>query len=313
MTEKAPLYVVGMHGMGDNIHQRAILKNLTASREIWLETSWPQIYWDMPELHLVNKGTNLRTQLKNSAAHAAVFDRKPMPQNPRPECLRIFYKVENVIKAGSILGGMLDLIQMKLPQPDYALPIRADWAAKADALIARLKPTKPILLYRPLIERREWDGCAARNPDHAAYAELVSAIREDYYVVSIADLAAGKEWAVGSDIKADAEFHAGELDFETVAGLCARASLVYGSPGFVVVLGRSLQVPTVCVFGGYEDSRSFTLGAGAYLGIDTIRPCMCFQHHHGCTKTIDIPTATTKIKDFSREAFATRDNRARSN
>ncbi len=49
---KEPIYIRGMHGMGDCIHQRAVIRQLLDRHEIWLETSWPQIYHDMPQIHL---------------------------------------------------------------------------------------------------------------------------------------------------------------------------------------------------------------------------------------------------------------------
>src|SRR3546814_11400043 len=41
------IYVQGMHGLGDNLHQRAILRHLMQSHEVWLETPWPCIYHDL--------------------------------------------------------------------------------------------------------------------------------------------------------------------------------------------------------------------------------------------------------------------------
>ena len=303
MTAKVPLYIIGMHGLGDCIHQRAIIKHLMQYQEIWLETPWPQIYHDLP-IHLVDKGSPLRTQGKNADRNHHLFTADAVP--PGAECVRIFYSPDEVRRQGGVLLAMVAHAGIEATNLDYRLPIPEGWYFKADEILEAFNPQKPILIYRPLIERKEWSGCAARNPDYEAYAHFIQSIRQDYFVISIADVVPGVEWIVGPDIKADAEFHRGQLDFETVAALVSRAALVYGSPGFAVVMGRSLQTPTVCVFGGYENSRSFRFGPGAYLGIDPIEPCECFQHHHACKKKIDLAHYEPIIKEFSSAALAPR-------
>src|SRR5262245_40119729 len=72
-TGRPPIVVKGMHGMGDCLHQRGILPQLAERYEIWLETSWPLIYWDMPELKLLKRGTKLRTQMKNAERERGSF------------------------------------------------------------------------------------------------------------------------------------------------------------------------------------------------------------------------------------------------
>jgi len=165
------------------------------------------------------------------------------------------------------------------------------------------------MLYRPLQERAEWGGCRNRNPDHAAYAELFRSIRDRFFVVSVADFEPGREWMVGEPVEADLEFHNGELDFETIAGLTRMASLVFTPPGFAVVLAQAVETPVACVFGGYENSKSFSGGArfSQYLGIDPIRPCHCFSHDHQCKKAIDMPKAIARLKAFAEAALESRD------
>ncbi len=96
------------------------------------------------------------------------------------------------------------------------------------------------MVYRPLVERTEWNGCAARNPDHSAYAALFASIRDQFHVVSIADLVPNVEWISGARVEADQKFHAGELEFEALAGLFSIASLVFCSPGFAVILAQTV-------------------------------------------------------------------------
>ncbi len=296
----SPLLVNGMDGLGDNLHQRAIVRSLMDRHDIWLETPWPCVYHDLagPRLHLVRRQSALRTQAKNAVRERGQFSRVSPP--PRAVRLRIWYKPENVRSSGSVLGAMCRACDVNADGADFRLPVPDDWMQKAESLLARFKVTKPILIYRPLVERSEWSGCPARNPDHEAYASLFASIRDRFFVISIADLVPGREWIVGAPVVADAEFHGGELDFETIAALTRMASLVYCSPGFAVILAQAVETPVVAVFGGYENSSSFSGRSrfAPYLGIDPITPCDCFSHTHGCDKRIDLPQALRRIEDF---------------
>lgn len=303
------LHVRGMHGLGDNLHQRAIIRELLArGREIWLETPWPCVYHDLvgPNLHLIGKTSFLRTQKKNAVREAAAFSNSLPP--PGTPVLQISYSPADVRACGSVFGAMAKACKCS-PAGDFRLPVRPEWQAKADRLIAEWKPSRPLMFYRPLVERSEWGGCPARNPDHAAYQKLFASIRSRYFVVSIADLEPGKEWLATGRETGDVVAHGGEFDFETLAALAMRSAIVFSSPGFAVILAQAVGTPVVCTFGGYENSSSFTSGArfAPYLGIDPIEPCQCFSHTHACRKAIDLPAAKARLLEFVNE---TADHRA---
>lgn len=288
------LYVIGMHGLGDNLHQRAIVRSWMQEHEVWLETPWPSVYHDLPGLNLVNKGSRLRTQAKNARREAARFSTKGVQTGAKR--IAISYAPELVRQHGSVLAAMA--AHCDVPVGDFSLPVPDAWKRAADAVIA--KTDKPLMIYRPLVERKEWGGCRNRNPEYSAYAFLFEAIRDRFHVVSVADLEAGKEWMVGDCIEADQEFHAGELSFEILAALMHRAALSYSAPGFATVLAQAVGTPSITVFGGYENSQSFAMGAmlAPTLGIDPINPCQCFSHHHACQKKIDVAKAEQQIKEF---------------
>jgi SAM-dependent methyltransferase len=297
-----PLYIVGMGGLGDCIHQRSIVRAyLAKGREVWLETPWPQIYHDLagPRLKLVDKGSSLRTQAKNARANRAAFTRQRPPASI--DVLRQNYPPAVVRSEGSVLGAMSKVAGV--PVGDFRLPIPKAWREKADAWISRWKPDKPLMIYRPLVERTEWGGCAARNPDHRSYLELFMQAQEHFFVVSVADLVPGKEWTVAdlAGWEPGATCHSGELDFETLAALTEMAALVFTSPGFAAVLGQAVGTPTVVVSGGYEDGTSFSAGAALTptLAIAPINACNCFRHDHDCPKEIDMPKALAKLSDFT--------------
>lgn len=291
-----------MHGLGDSLHQRAIVADyMRRGHDVWLETPWPCVYHDLasqPRLHLIGKGSALRTQAKNAmrAQEAARYSGDEPPRGAEER--RIWYTPADVLAAGSVLAAMCT--RAGVADLDFRLPVPPEWLARALVWIDSWQPAKPLLLYRPLNERSEWTGCQARNPDHAAYAGLLAGIRERFFVVSIADFDDGKEWMVGVDIKPDVALHRGELDFETMAGLTRLAALVWTSPGFMVILAESVGTPSICIFGGYEDGRSFSGGAvyAPHLAIEPIKPCACFKHDCPCDKQIDLAQAARRLRAF---------------
>lgn len=287
------LLVTGMHGLGDCLHQRAIVRQLMNHDEVWLETPWPQVYHDMPALHLMSKGSSLRTQAKNAARNAQLFNARTAPAGSRH--LKVWYAPQVVRQCGSVLGAMAATCGVAVD--DFSLPVPADWLQESEQ---HVKTDKPILFYRPLVERKEWGGCASRNPDHAAYAEILARVRPGFHVVSIADLEDGKEWLAGKGGDADSVLHAGELTFEAMAGLMKRAALALTAPGFATVLAQAVGTRSITVFGGYEDARSFSAGAQLTpsLFIEPEKPCACFSHRHACDKRIDLRKAGQHIQEF---------------
>lgn len=301
-----PLVLQGMHGLGDNLHQRALLRQFMRGNDVWLESSWVSVFHDLiPQgLKVVGKHTSLRTQTKNALRESHLFSRVSPPPGARR--LPITYRPDLVRLHKSVLGALCAATGCNYAEADFRLPVPAEWHLKAKAWIDRWQPEKPILLYRPLVERTEWGGCAARNPDHQAYATLFDAIRNAFFVVSIADLVPGKEWMVGLACEADAICHKGELDFETIAALTQRAAMTFCSPGFAVPLSQAVGTPAVCVFGGYERAYSFAGGArySAYLGIEPNKPCDCFAHNHRCSKEINLPHAREQLVRFTEAALS---------
>lgn len=286
-------FIIGMHGLGDTIHERGVVRQIEG--DVWIETSWPSVWHDMPNVRPVRRRIALRTQTKNANREARLFHSPPRDYDRR---IQIWYPPELVRRCGSVLGAMCSSAGVSPDNADFRMPVPDEWVAKARAVVGN--PEKPILVYRPLVERKEWGGCHARNPDTNAYADLLADIRDRYHLVSLADLDPSAEWQVGHPVAADTTLHAGELDFQGVAGLFSIASLVWASPGFAVVLSQAVGTPVIAIFGGYESSWSFGLGArySPYLGIDPVNPCACFSHNHTCDKRIDMARARERIAGF---------------
>lgn len=296
MDTKAPLRVMGMHGMGDNLHQRAVVRELMRRHAVWLDTPWPSIYHDLVgrNLHLCSKGSRLRTQAKNMRREEALFDAATPPHHA--PAIAVNYPPAAVRKHRGVLPAMA--AQCGVEPGDFRMPVPSDWQHGLT-----LPPDRPVLVFRPLVERREWGGCRNRNPDRAAYLDLLAGIREHFFVVSVADLQPGHEWLAQPPIDADLTLHAGELEFRALAALWRDADMAFTAPGFGVVLAQAIGTPVVAVFGGYEAGYSFSAGAAhtPTLAIEPVRPCDCFSHTHRCDKRIDLPAARRRLSDFVHE------------
>jgi len=294
------IIVRGMHGLGDNLHQRALLRQLMMRGRVWLESSWVAPYYDLvgQGLRVVHKTTSLRTQAKNAKREAGLFCHDRPPAGAKE--IAVWYRPEEVRRHGSVLAAMCANTGCDYDKSDFRLPVPKTWQDRARQFIGY--PAKPIMVYRPLVERTEWNGCAARNPDSDAYLDLFLSIRDRFHVVSVADLVPGVEWIAGHRIAADQKFHGGELDFEALAGLFSLSSLVFCSPGFAVILAQAVGTPVVSIFGGYERAYSFSAGArySSYLGIEPINPIDDFKHEVR-SKTIDLPSATGALLSFVGE------------
>ncbi len=293
--------VRGMHGLGDNLHQRGIIRQLMREAPVWLETSWPWVYHDLvgPRLHLVRKAGPAQIYQRNQAREAEGFSsvRAPLRAHER----RVCWTPPDARGKGSVLSGMCHRSGVDISVgADFRLPLRPEWQSEADLFLHRWRPSKRVMIYRPLVERAWWPGCVARNPEHGAYAALYRSIREKFFVISVAELVPGEEWLVGEPADVDIACHAGEIPVEVLAALVARASLVFSSPGFAVILAQAVGTPVAAVFGGYEDGRSFSTGArwAPYLPLQPITPCSCFAHDHACDKRMDVPAALEALSEF---------------
>lgn len=286
-----PLIISGMHGMGDNLHQRAIVRHHMRAHEVYLQTPWPELYHDLrgPRLKLLRPDTRLRTQAKNAAR--AEFD--VVPNLPRAPAIEVRYPPAKVREHRGVLAAMAAQCGADNAQ-DFSLPVPEHWSHGLD-----LPKNRPALVYRPLVERREWTGCAARNPERDAYRDVLCAVRDKLgaFVVSVADVEPGAEWITSHPINADIELHSGELDIKAICALWKRADLVYTAPGFGLVLAQAVGAPVVSLFGGYERAYSFR-DDGKTCKIEPDDPCDCFTHQHGCGKQMDAARATRQALEF---------------
>jgi hypothetical protein len=298
--------------MGDCLHQRAVLRQLMQKNTVSLETSWASMYHDLcaDGLKLCRRPVGLRTQAKNAQRESDKFSSLRFGQGMR--ALRISYGGAQVLTTASktILEVMCNVTGTSYTDADYRLPIPDAWRSGLLAKLGSLPPeasNRPWLVYRPLVARTEWRSSIQRNADPAAYAAILREIQAEgkFFVISIADLEAGKEWLVGPDAKADLSFHKGELVFEDIASLFAMSDLALTSSGFAAILAPAVGTPCISVVGGYEYPGCHDSAAkfAPYLSIGPLAPCSCWTMmcRKTCDKSIDLDAALPRVRDFLSE------------
>jgi SAM-dependent methyltransferase len=293
-----PLIVVeGMQGVGDSLHQRAVLRVLGPGK-VLLRTPYRAMYHDLIAQGLqVQHKPFLYGELDPGETSAASKSRAGIVMG---------YQADKIARHGSILAAQFAAAGLKMPpQPDFSLPVPQAWCDKARELLAGRNPGgKPLMVYRPAVANTVWSN-KNRPPDIDAYATLYQAIRRRrFFTVSVARLVPGKEWIIGPEQEADIKFHGGELDFETLAGLFAEAQMAFTCAGFAPVLAQAVGTPVIVVYGGNESSKT-TQRTGFHLAptlpIEPDRPCDCHDRRHGCDKTISLPPALVRMETFIAE------------
>ncbi len=258
------MIIHSMKGLGDNIYQRAFLKNMPGP--IYLDTPWPELVSDLPHVHCVRPQTNLRTQAKNIARHS-LWLMSPAKQPAR----HIRYGTEGIIPGMIASFGVMPA-EFDLPPLPHS------------------PETGKYVVVRPATVRSEWRA-DTRNPDpEYIYRAAWEARLRGYKVISVADLQEGQEWFVGELPQAHVQYHKGELPVEQLLALVANASAVIGGIGWLVPAALAAKVPAWIICGGQ----------GGYNAPELITPkgqsnitfavpdnfCRCRLKQHNCDKRI---------------------------
>jgi len=258
------MIIHSMKGLGDNIYQRAFLKNMPGP--IYLDTPWPELVSDLPHVHCVRPQTNLRTQAKNIARHSSWL----MPPAKQP-ARHIRYGTEGIIPGMIASFGVMPG-EFDLPPPPPS------------------PETGKYVVVRPATVRSEWRADTRNpSPDYILVA-AANAKARGYKVISVADLVDRVEWIVGDAPYADVRYHKGELPVEQLLSLVANASAVIGGIGWLVPAALAAKVPAWIICGGQ----------GGYNAPELITPkgqsnitfavpdnfCRCRLKQHNCDKRI---------------------------
>lgn len=261
----------GMFGLGDSICQRAFLKTITSFHgiEVLLETPWPEIYKDLPNLQFQKPNTRLRTQKKNAEKVSSQVWAKPY----FGQAIKIGYQDKGIMR------GMRDCFKVDpspLDLPNFESPIKGDYA-----------------IIRPATVRKEWMA-ASRNPKPEYLAECAEILlSRGIRVISIADLQDGEEWALNPLPRATETYHQGEFSVSEILGLVQHAKVVVGGVGWLTPASIAYKVPSWVIFGGFGaynspetlfDADSMDLRKLGYAMPDEF--CRCRDGRHNCKKDI---------------------------
>jgi hypothetical protein len=275
------LFVRGMMGLGDNIMQRPFIRAAAAREDrLFLQTPWPELYADLPNVYPVRSSTRLRTQAKNERAWGGKW--YPRPGGGRE--VRISYGLRDMA-AGSMQQAMERHLPLEGAEFVWDLPD-----------VGRLPKIdtrgKPLAIIRPVTEREEWLN-SARNPRPEYIAQIAEALAPTHHVVCVADISGRQEWLVGDLPVCDDAFLAGEIRTMDLLRLMRQADVVVGGVGFIVPAALALKVRCFAVLGGQgahnAPGRVVDPRADASrLGWAVPRSyCLCSEKSHSCDKTID--------------------------
>ena len=271
-----------MYGLGDNFYQRAVLKH---AGECDLETPYPEIYADLP-INCIKPRTVLRTQLKNINQSSGF---KPGRFSTRR---RIGYDGR-----GTILESMIRLSGIRAVDLDMSGPSFGGGK-------------KPVIIVRPCVVREEWRA-DARNPMPEYIAQACDALKDEFRIVSIADLEDGKEWVTGELPFAHETYHNGELSIVDLMRLMESASGVIGGVGWVTPMSMAYKTPHLCIFGGWGQAngpqRIFDPRVDTSHIIQALPDnyCMCDNKFHDCDKTItNIEGYIDDFRKLARETIS---------
>jgi hypothetical protein len=267
-----PLIIDGMKGFGDNIYQRAFVREIVKTRNVYLSTPYPELYEDLG-VKFINMQTPLRTQSKNIARQTRSYCARP-----KCEAINPSYNGHD-LRTGSIIKGMSSKFGIK--PKDYSLP----------SFENVIKTEKPICVVRPATIRSEWKA-SARNPNPDYIFDAIERARNDYFVVSVADISPPHEIALNPLPYADLSLNSGELDVKQLLGLIQAAKLVIGGVGWIVPACIATQTPLFCILGGngkYNAPEKITDEAMDLRKVYFAKPdnyCHCENMTHNCDKNI---------------------------
>lgn len=270
-----PIFVQSMKGLGDGIYQRPFVRAESERRPVYLDTPWPQLYADLPNVFPVKPATTLRTQAKNAAAQPdSVWHGRPFA------CDRAAFGYGTAsLRKGSIIRAL-----------ETALPLRGA------PFVFDLPPTgrtmwaHPYVVIRPVTLRKEWTN-SARNPDPSAVFKVAQWLQDaGYRVVLVADLQDGEEHAVGALPPHDVAFLNGELDVIDLMALVRHASAVIGGVGWIVPMAIAAGTPLFVIQGGQLRHNGPQAITDPRMNLSRVGwakpryPCDCENMRHNCRK-----------------------------
>lgn len=294
--------------MGDNIYQRPAVQRLCRhaqrqGRAVYLETPWPQFYWDVRGLKFAYPiERSLRTQHKNIESLPA--DTWSEPSTPSD-----VYHL-SCSKPGSMADAFDKCIPLgddgASPDPWFGMPVNPAW----DREIENLEfINRPFAVVRPITIRREW-RVPNRNPDPAALQAVVDLLHQrGVETVGVADIDLRMETEVEPHLAGiDHKFYDGQLSVTAIAALVKRSVCAVGGVGFILPMSLALGSKLFLIFGGEGKSEWLDRTTDPRMDLSRlgwVRPepfCMCSRQrndvNHRCNKSIDPQTIRDRFEKW---------------
>ena len=283
------IQIISMQGLGDNIYQRPIVAELSKTTPVEINTSWPQLYRDLPNVTCVmDEPTILRTQLKNINKNKHLFSRP----SPNPD-IRFQLKY-NHRSGGTLYEELLASCPFSYRFKTGRLSLPIFYLSHQVAHI--LSGDKPIAIIRPGTIRTEWKA-TARNalPEYLCMASKLL-MDLGWRVVVVADLSPGREELIGNMPDCHEAYLQGQLEFEELMTVCIGADLIVGEVGWAVPFSYAANQNAIIINGGALGFNAPELLTPPQHQNDTNvqymvpdHPCRCKHSQHRCkegSKTI---------------------------
>ena len=233
------LIVETMHGFGDNVYAREVVRSLLPrwGERLFVRTAWPQLFHDTG-VELLRPTTELRTQRRNVEAYR---DWSRLPDGPFQR-LHLRYDVRNWAAGTSLPSAMLENAGL-LRTGDFSFHPMPAWVDQ----VRRIRPKGPFAIVHPSSVRTEWRN-VARAPRPEYLQQLVHQ-HQEFEWWEITDLDPPREVQYGPPLTGVTK-SIGGLSTEQLIALMSLADVVLTGPGFMLPLAVALRTPVVCLFGG---------------------------------------------------------------
>lgn len=274
-------------GLGDNLYMRPFVNRMAErDRDMWVETPWPEMYWNQPTFRFIQPSPPLRTQRFNIENQPA-GTWSTAPGIHRADPLRLSYhdSPRGVRRGGNVIEGLASMTGIE--SIEFHLPASLVWRRRAHDLRLPVDSGKRLCLVRPPTIRKEW-SCPSRNPAPEIIPRLMDEFRDAFHFVGVGWLQAGEEEIDGGGYRFDSEFLHGELHWTTIHALMQEFNVaVLATPSFMLPMVCAAGAEAFIVFGGHMSPRQLF---DPRMGLERVEhyaphpPCECQNKNHECNK-----------------------------
>jgi len=293
---KKKIIVEGYAGLGDNFFQRPFIKELSKSKDVYLKTYHPQIYWDIPGIKFLKYEHEKFVSHKKNADRLDVWS--PIPDKAETTGLPYYW---NGFRLGMTIKEQYQEV-MPVRNYDFSFPVKQEWVDRAKDIIASFDTGgKKICLVKFPSRRKEWSAIA-REPKPEYLQMLIDRYKDEYFFISLADLRGGNEEFYVAPRNIDKEFHYGELTVEDIFGLIKISDMVICGSCFLFPAGVAVGTKTFVIGGGTQDPSWFVDEKEHADVLRIVKPmpfCRCNNpRHESCNKEIPEERITGEFENF---------------